>query len=237
MRVMPRQTVIIQLSSLPAYEAAAELFSYVAYPDPDEEVDRQRFEIALSRWALMERAKIEPEWARTLQEIRPSIFSQSEKFFMKCWSDGCSLLHERAGCAFSMAAPFLGGKARLVDDELTPTVENISTRWVAKAFGYAEGSYKTVEADIWAPTKPIAHVGVTLVNWFRALEQLKEPWDEEHKLFNMAWSDVRWFLGTIFYSDVLKIIINNSEEMRHRMLTFKTFKRVREEQTIQFSAS
>jgi hypothetical protein len=222
------------LSLLPPYEAAAELFAYVAYPNAEDEVDRKRFQLSLSRWAITERAKIDPEWAHTGQ-VRPSIFGQSEAFFLKCWDDGTFLLAQRAICAISMVAPFLGGKAQLIDQELPPTVENISTRWVGKFLGYAAGSYKTVEADIWAPTKPVAHVAASLFQWLQALELVKEPWDEEHKLFNMTWCDHRWFLGNLFYSDIVKVLINNSEEMRHRMLKFNTFKRVKEAQTIQFT--
>jgi hypothetical protein len=227
--IVPRQIVSIQLSSLPAYEAGAELFSYVAYPDPTEEIERQRCQIALSRWAITERAKVDKEWALTRHEMKPSLFIQPEKFFLKCYNNSLALLLRRGLCAMAMMVPYLGGKTELVDEELPPTVENISTRWIGEALGYSEGSLKTIEAKLWAPTKPVAHLAATLAMWKIALNFLQEPWEQDHKLFNQD-----WFLGTLSYSDILEFIIQFSEEMRIRMLQFETFKRVSEDETIKF---
>jgi hypothetical protein len=161
---MPKQTVIINVTSVPAYEAGAELCSYVAYPDPAQAVERGRYQVALSRWAITERMKIDRGWALGTQ-IKPSIFAQSEPFFWRCYSDGTSLLANRAVCATAMVSPFLTRKAQRIDEGLPPTVENICTMWIADTLGYAPGSFKTIEANIWAPTKPIAHVAATLGLW------------------------------------------------------------------------
>ena len=230
---MPKQTVIINVTSVASYEAGAELCSYVAYPDPAQAVERGRYQVALSRWAITERVKIDKDWALGAQ-IKPSIFAQSEQFFLRCYSDGTSLLANRAVCATAMVSPFLTGKPRRIDEGLPPTVENICTAWIAEALGYAPGSFKTIEANIWAPTKPIAHLAAALGLWHIGFQSKNKQWDKEHDLFNKFWVPTRLFLGILFYPDILKVIIDLAEDMRLRMLGFNTFKRVREDDTIQF---
>ena len=96
---MPRETISIPLKSLPVYEASAVFFSTIAYPNPLEETEREKFRIALSRWAILERAKIDKQWGGVAQEIKPEIFSQGEKLFLQSYERGLDLLTRRLICA------------------------------------------------------------------------------------------------------------------------------------------
>ena len=76
-----RETVAIHLSSLPTYEAVAEFYSYIAYPDPAEATQRKEYTLALSRWAVVERANLDKKWEEYEQIIRPIIFCTRRSSF------------------------------------------------------------------------------------------------------------------------------------------------------------
>jgi len=194
----PRETVTIHLSSLPTYEAVAEFYSYIAYPDPVEATQRKKYSIALSRWAVGERARIEQRWRESEQTIRPIIFSQPEKLFLDTYRRGSQKLWQRAHCAFVMLLP------HLVDElleGLPPTVSNVALKAGAK-LGYSEASQKTFEWDIWRPVKPVAHAAAAIMLTFGVLSDPEQGWDEAHLLCYQ-----QPFLSTLFYEDVFRNIV------------------------------
>jgi hypothetical protein len=65
---MYRETVTIELSQLAPYEAAAQLFAVIAYPESQE--DRVRFSDAICGWMLGQFAE-DAEWASTPQTTLP----------------------------------------------------------------------------------------------------------------------------------------------------------------------
>jgi hypothetical protein len=81
----PGKTVRIRLGSLACREAVAELYAYIAYPDPLDAKQREKFSIAMARWAVREQGLLEPEWnecANMKPSIRPIVFpSQSNSFY------------------------------------------------------------------------------------------------------------------------------------------------------------
>jgi hypothetical protein len=46
----PGKTIRIRLDSLACCEAVAELYAYIAYPDPLDANQREKFSIAMARW-------------------------------------------------------------------------------------------------------------------------------------------------------------------------------------------
>ena len=99
-----REAVEIPFSSVPTYEAAAIFYSYLAYPDREDGTQRNKFRIALARWAVLERGKYEPWWDDE-PSIMPKTFSQDEKLFRDTWRLGSRQLSLRCNCAFRTLLP------------------------------------------------------------------------------------------------------------------------------------
>ena len=224
---MPRETISIPLRSLPVYEASAIFFSTIAYPNPLEETQRKKFRIALSRWAILERATIDSQWGRVAQEIRPEIFSQGEGLFLQSYERGRDLLAKRFICAATMIGPQLF-KTPLRLYGFEPTVGNLAGI-VANVLGMSIQSQKTVELRLWAPTKPVAHAAMQWC-WFMMRVGIdKVTWDTENQLCN---HDL--FLGAFFYPEMVTMLVGKAEKLRLRLPGFKCF-HIREENTIHFS--
>jgi hypothetical protein len=224
----PRETVAIHLSSLPTHEAIAEFYSYLAYPDPVEATERKKYSIALSRWAVLERGKLDKEWNDSPDNgIRPVIFSQPEQLYLKTYRRGSLIWWRRMQCAFMMLLP------NLVDtlfEGLPYTVGNTALT-AAVQFGYSTGSQKTVESRIWAPTKPVAHAAAAVMVCLGILDDPKQEWDDEHSLCNK-----QRFLATLFYEDVFKsLVLLPAEYLRFQMPSCERFQ-IAGKDTIRFIA-
>jgi hypothetical protein len=212
----PRETVAIRLSSLPTYEAVAEFYSYLAYPDPVEAVQRQKYNIALSRWAVLQRGKLDRKWNESADNaIRPVIFSQPEQLYLKTYRRGSLRWWRRAQCAFMMLLP------DLVDElfnGLPYTVGNAALT-AAHQWGYSTESQKTVESRIWAPTKPIAHAAAAAMYCLSVLDDPKREWDDGHELCKK-----QPFLATLFYEDVFEnFILRLAEYLRFQVPSCQRF--------------
>ena len=138
----PRETVAIRFSSLPAYQAAAEFYSYIAYPDPAKAIQRTKYSVALARWAVLQRMIIDKNW-REEALVRPVIFSQAEKLYLQTYKRGSLLWWRRGQCASLMLLPHL--VAELFDRTLW-AVGNAALI-SARVLGYGDGSHKTVEIE------------------------------------------------------------------------------------------
>jgi N-acyl-D-aspartate/D-glutamate deacylase len=113
---------------------------------------------------------------------------------------------------------------------LSPTVGHIALR-VADMFGYSTESHKTVEAKIWAPTKPIAHAAAAAMLCFSVLNDPEQGWDEQHQLCYQ-----NPFLATLFYEDVFRsMLLRVAELLRLQVPSCDRF-HIRECETIRFIA-
>jgi hypothetical protein len=222
-----REPVTIRLSSLPTYEAVAEFYSYIAYPDPEEATQRENYRIALARWAVQERASLDPHWGRNEQAIRPNIFSQKERLFEDTRRSGGKRLWERCHCAFMMLLPHL---VEELLEGLTPTVSHIALT-ACRIRGNQTTSQKTYEAKIWAPVKPVAHAAAAaMVSWV-LLNDPEHGWDENHQLCYK-----QPVLATLFYEDVFRnFLLRIAELLRIQVPACSRFQ-IREADTIRFIA-
>lgn len=225
---MPRETVLVPFKSLPACEAAAVFFSTIAYPDPLDKALCKNFRIALSRWAILERARIDSNWRCSPQQITPEVFSQEQRHYQRTIETGVSLLTKRIVCANTFVTPHLT-KEPLHLFGYAPTVENLAAL-LAERMGMERGSYKTIELKLWAPTKPVAHAGVALA-WFIARVGRQRTIgldEEEYPLLKHS-----LLLGLLSYPGILTHIIDPSEHLRRRLPKIKAF-RIKEQSTIKF---
>ena len=224
-----RQTVALHFSLLPTYEVAAEFYSYIAFPDPNEETQRKKFGMALSRWAVLQRGKHDKDWNLTEQVIRPTIFSQPEELYLNTYKRGSTILWRRAQCAFMMLLPHLVdplfGEIR---SARRYSVGNIALA-ACHAFGYSTESQKTVESRVWAPTKPVAHAAAAFFLCLGAMRNPAQEWDDEHKLCVQ-----QPFLATLFYEDVFRdLVLFPTDFLRLQMPSCRRFN-IRERDTIRF---
>ncbi len=224
---MPRETITIPFKSLPVYEASAVFLSTIAYPDPRDKPQRERFRISTSRWAILERAKIDNEWRRVVQKIRPEIFLQDERFYIQTFERGSSLLARRVFCAAFMVYPHLF-KTPVRRYRDAPTVGNLA-EILADALGISRESRKTIESKQWAPLKPVAHAAVTLGRFLSSAWRLEKPWDDEHELCNK-----NLMLGVLFYSDIVRFLVEEAERVRLRLDKMGRVN-IKEQNTVQFS--
>ena len=224
---MPRETISIPLRTLPVYEASSIFFSTIAYPNPLDESQRRKFRIALSRWAILERATIDNQWGQAAQGIKPEIFAQGERLFFQSLDRGSHLLAKRVLCAATMILPNVT-KTPLRLRGLEPTVGNLSGI-TANVLGMSIQSQKTIELRLWAPTKPVAHAAMAWVRFMMAVWGHNGPWDHEYELCNRE-----LFLGAMFYSDIITMLVQNAEKWRLRLPKLNSF-HINEKNTIQFS--
>jgi hypothetical protein len=224
----PRETVAIHLSSLPTYEAVAEFYSYLAYPDPTEATQRRKYSIALSRWAVLERGKLDKEWNESPDNgIRPVIFCQPEQLYLKTYRRGSLTWWRRAQFAFMILLPDL---VDTLFDGLPYTVGNTALM-AASQFGYSAESQKTIESRLWAPTKPVAHAAAAVMLCLGVLDDPKQEWDDAHSLCNR-----QRFLATLFYEDVFKhLVLLPADYLRLQMPSCERFQ-IRGKDTIRFIA-
>jgi len=223
-----RETVAIRFRALPAFEAAAEFYSYLAHPEPDDATQREKYRIALSRWAVLERAKIDPDWEYSSDaSIRPIIFSQPEQLFSKTYRRGSLIWWKRAQCAGMILLPRMLGDDFL--DGLPPSVGNIALRG-AHALGYKDGSHKTIESRIWGPTKPVAHAAAAVMLWLSVLKHPDQEWDKNHELCYR-----QPFLATLFYEDVFRDMLLVAELLRIQLPGCRRFQ-IRAGDTVRFVA-
>jgi hypothetical protein len=224
---MPRETINIPLKSLAVYEASAVFFSTIAYPDPLDETQREKFRIALSRWAILQRATIDGQWGGVAQAIKPEIFSQRERPFLQSYKRGLDLIRRRVICAAAIVGPHLL-ETPLRLRGLEPTVGNLSLI-VADALGMSSESQKTVESRLWAPTKPIAHAVLVWGFYLLRASINKVTWAHENQLCN---HDL--FLSAFFYPEIVTLLVERAEKIRLRLPGIKCF-HIKEENTIQFA--
>jgi hypothetical protein len=230
-RAKARERVLIRVNSLAPCETAAEFYSYIAYPDSRDAAERASVSLALTRWAILDRASLDKQWAETSMEpsVRPTVFSQTDEQFLQVFNRGAKILYRGGVVAFAMLMPHL-----LKDDlgDLSPTVTNVALRMASK-IGYCGESQKTIESKVWGRIKPVAHAAAAYMFWLSVSDLVFESLDNNRDPLFAS----NPMLATMFYPKILsRIILPTAELLRLQLSSCGRF-RIREENTIQFVAS
>ncbi len=221
---MPRATIPIFVRDTGPFEGASWLLSSIAYPD-----DNNRcipFTAALCRCAHLQTVDMSPDWATTLQQIRPWIFTYGDTAFSKNLTVGFNILYRRLATALFMIQPHLRGllkeKPPTRINGFAPTVGNAAAHLMSE-FGWKGDSEATFKSRIWGPTKPVSHAAyVVSVRVFKATQA--KPYEERN------------LLSALFppESELLQII-SLSEQIRLRLPEIRQF-RIKEKDTFKFEA-
>jgi hypothetical protein len=159
---MPRETVDLKIADRETYEAGAEFFAYLAYPD-DQRL-RQQFWIVLCRAYLSDRAS-QPNWAWQVQPIKPVFFSahnreEAQKIFIKGYWKLC----ERLSSAACIALPHVLGMKKIKG--FPPTVENLILNWglpSRRSEQTEPPNASTKKSRVWMPSRPVIHAATALL--------------------------------------------------------------------------
>jgi hypothetical protein len=166
---MPQEIVTIPVTGAAPFEAASTLLSYVAYAHADDRSQRQKFAAALTRYKHVTASHSNHEWGRSLQQIRPYIFSDEQKIYERNLRQGMQRLNYRLPAASLMLLAHLDkfaqpGKLRVHPHNvggLDPSVENIC--FLLKAdFGLKGENVSNFKSKVWGPTRPVCHVALVL---------------------------------------------------------------------------
>jgi hypothetical protein len=229
---MPGEKIVLPITSAPAPEASAVLFSILTYPDQVDATKREQFRIALCRWAILKRAEIEKQWGGSVQQLKPEVFSQGEKNYLGRHKRGSKVFMQRVKCSSLMVMPHLSTPPKRFEG-FVPTVNNMAIV-IKRALGWGENaeSESTVKSKIWAPAKPVAHAAVALSMSIMAIAQTEEEtgqgWDGDHALCRSE-----PFLAIMFYPDLLRMLLEEAEKLRLRLPDIGSF-RIKESDTVQF---
>jgi hypothetical protein len=223
---MPRETIEIGLSEKDPYASGAQFLSVVAYPDPQDSNERERFSQAIIRWTLERRMELHSEWARDLQLIRPAYFSGSEKQHDSILKRGMKRLKHRLAAAQFIVMPHL----RAIDtrrpqkvDGFVPTVDNMAIL-AAGYLGMKSGSQATVKSRVWKLSKPVVHAACAYVVWHQIL------WD---KWARNPKADKQ--LAFLMLPEMVAEVVEIAELFRGQLADISQFK-IQDNETIQFVA-
>lgn len=155
---MPREDLEITLSEADPYWSGALYFAVLAYPDPLERTQRDKFHKAIIRWTLQTRINMDKKWAQELQLIRPAYFSRPDSLHDSILKQGNKRLARRKLVAQYIVLPHLRkfdtGRTHKVEG-LTPTVKNMLVLVTAE-LKIKGGSSDTIADREWRPLKPVA---------------------------------------------------------------------------------
>lgn len=161
---MPLRIVNIPTSTSP-YEAAAQLFTELTYVAAVD-ARAMRFQLGLSKWAIVAKSDLCQSWSLKLQPIRPVVAAAD--FDTTEFRKGLKLLNERLLVAQYILAPRLIETARkrpFFVDGFAPTQENMALL-VLQALGRKDSSVPNVKDRMWRPSRPVIHLALGLTHWF-----------------------------------------------------------------------
>ena len=221
---MPRETIEITLSEKDPYAPGAQFLSVVAYPDPLDKNEREKFAQAIVRWTLERRIELHSEWAQNLQLIRPAYFSGSEKQHDSILKRGMKRVKHRLAAAQFIVMPHLRaidtGRPQKVDG-FVPTVNNM-TILAAGYLGMESGSQATVKSKIWKPSKPVVHAACAYVVWHQILWN---KWGRNPKADKQ--------LAFLILPEMVEEVVEIAEVFRGQLADISQFK-IQDNETIQF---
>jgi hypothetical protein len=170
---LPRETITIELSKLPPFEAAALLFGILAYP-----IDRKAralFVDATCNVMLRRFAAVDPNLVDTPAEgVRPRYWMMSPRDADRAWDRGVKVLMEQRLEAARMAAPHWAAAVQRITKIPHPGLEDIgplqeemllevSSSLDALRGRDVEGYSKAnIATRIWKTSKPVLHLCLSL---------------------------------------------------------------------------
>lgn len=164
--------VEIQLSTLPAYECGAVLFSYLAFPGVDEDDRRRAVHRALCYRVLREMGEEDPCWAWSPQPIKPRYLLLSPDQVRGALRSFDRRPRDRMVAA-RMAIAFLPQLESGQPPMLPHSVQRRSLKQMAGLV--LEDVHMTdvgnVETRVWKPSRPVLHVAVALALLMDDLER------------------------------------------------------------------
>jgi hypothetical protein len=221
---MPRETIEIVLSEVDPYYAGAQFLAAIAYPDPLDKNERDRFMQAVVRWTLGQRVELDPDWARGPQLIRPAYFSGPERPFHSALKRGVKKLNHRIAVAQFIVMPHLraidAGRLKRVKG-FYPSINNM-THVVMEFLNWHGDSQATVKSKIWKPSRPVAHAAAAYVVW--------------HQILWKKWGrnpDVNKQLAFLMLPEYVDEVVGISEIFREQLQQISQFT-IREDETVQF---
>jgi hypothetical protein len=219
---MPREIVKIRMCAHAPYESAAHFLALLAYPEPGDSVEREKFRGAQCRWAIEARMAYDREWGDAHQWIRPRFFSAPTNVHAAILKRGRNkLLHRIAATCiiWPQLTKVITSKLPLVEG-CVPTVENMSIL-AADLLGWKGDSYSTVKSKIWKPTKPVAHLAAAWV----PLLCLDRPEMLEHETHDPI-------MNLFFDPSYIVALIVAAEHLRLMLPKVKRFRKLREDDLI-----
>jgi hypothetical protein len=223
---MPREEIEITLSNADPYWGGALYFATLAYPDPLERTQREKYHQAIVRWTLERRTEMDPEWRQGLQLIRPAYFSGADNLHDRILRDGNKRLERRCIVAQIVVLPHLRrfdtGRIHKVEG-FFPNFANMVALATAE-LGLSEGSVDTVANRDWRPVKPVAHAMCAYVVWNQILWTM---WGRN--------KDVDRKLAFLMLPEYVEEVIQVAEHFRSQVCQIAEFN-VHEDETIRLAA-
>ena len=219
---MPRETIRINVSSLESYEAGAIFFSVMAYPDPVDVSEREKFRKSLCRHFIMTRASLDGDWGAKNQPIKPIYFLEEEKVAHSTLKRGLTKLRHRVNTATFLTLPKFAGLERV--EGLPTSIKEMSVLAMPE-LGMKGETASTYKSKIWKPSRPVTHAAAAFV-------ALSRYFFEESDWSGTFQTMVYWFL---LYPDDFQELLLLAEKFRQEVGNIGGFP-IPEDETIQFLA-
>jgi hypothetical protein len=233
---VPLESVLISLKPSFAPEPAANYFSTIAYPLPQELEDRKTFRYAFCRWAIHMQSGADPEWAAKPQPLKPAYFLHCSKAWPHIVERGFQRINEVLIATQLIVLPHFiarrtGGQPKSVMPGFNPTGKDMSyfcvnVSGMRKATDWKEnetpdtGNFSNRQ---WRRTRVVAHTVLAYLGCGHKLAQ--GPKIKKKLYFNL----VEW----LQFPETMKLLILESEMLRKDLTSIRQF-RIRENQTIAF---
>src|ERR1700730_11540 len=211
---MTREIVRIDLSSKFPMEVGARFFSTIAYPEPKDAEERDRYFLAISRLYVHLRVKENPEFGRTLKKGNKRLFCQIPA---ATW---IAMPHFR-GEGLKPVEVEINGQLQ----SIIPTVKNMGMiamnelGWQGKST-----SIPTLKSKIWAPSRPVVHAAAAYSLWCYYAERVVPAKEQVDSFF---------FLACLELPSTVAAILRRAEAFRLILPEIEQFQ-IKEEDTIQF---
>jgi hypothetical protein len=186
---MPRETVTIELSKLPPFEAAAQLFAVLAYPD--DKAARTRFSDATCNVMLRRFVAADSTIADTPEAVvRPRYWMMEPKKADLTWDRGIKVLMDERMEAARMASPRwataveeetglphrgLRNIGHLSTEMLAVVSASLDERRGKNTEGFNKGNIAT---RVWKKSRPVLHLclGMRSAIFETVPDQSFNPW-------------------------------------------------------------